>query len=78
MYREPSDNSQDSGWRFFSGDEDQKLADDPGNFALYDVRTISAIDPDIVPLLGTDPPCAFERLDSTGPFVVSTGPVRPD
>jgi hypothetical protein len=34
MYRERSDDSRDSGWRFFSGDEDQAFADDPGNFAL--------------------------------------------
>jgi hypothetical protein len=46
MYRELPDNDIDSGWRFFSGEETQEFADDPANFALYDVNTIANCDPD--------------------------------
>jgi hypothetical protein len=50
MYREPSSNSVDSGWRFFSGEEDQAYIDDPKNLAFYDVNTIANYDPAIIPI----------------------------
>jgi hypothetical protein len=43
-YREDPDNAHDSGWRFFSGDESQEYADDPKNFAIYDINTIANYD----------------------------------
>jgi hypothetical protein len=42
MYREKPDNDNDSGWRFFSGDEDQEYVDNPNNIAIYDVETVLA------------------------------------
>ncbi|GAC1648242.1 MAG: hypothetical protein NVS4B3_03530 [Gemmatimonadaceae bacterium] len=72
MYREASDRADDSGWRFFSGDEPQAYVDDSSNIGLYAVGTIAAIDPSIVPLLATLAPCAFERDDENGPFRSST------
>ena len=68
MYREVPDNSADSGWRFFSGDEPQAYVDDPDNIGIYALTTIAAIDPSVVPLLGTPAPCAFERTVATEPF----------
>jgi hypothetical protein len=59
MYREPPDASRDSGWRFFSGDESEDYANDPGNLALYDVNTIANYDPRIVPFLGAQAPVAY-------------------
>ena len=44
MYREQGDSALDSGWRFFSGAESQQYADNPDNFALYDVNTIANYD----------------------------------
>ena len=35
MYREPPDSDDDSGWRFFSGDEPQDYVDDPENVMMY-------------------------------------------
>jgi len=69
MYREPADNDLDSGWRFFSGDESQEYADDPANFALYDVNTIANYDPDIIVHLDAPAFSAFERDADTGDFV---------
>jgi hypothetical protein len=61
MYREPPDNKHDSGWRFFSGEESQRYADDAKHFNVYDVNTIANYDPEIIPLLDAPIPSAFER-----------------
>lgn len=71
MYREKPDNAQDSGWRFFSGDETDEYVNDPDNIGLYDVKTIAAIDADIIPFLNRPTGSAFERELDTEPFVVS-------
>lgn len=68
MYRERPDNEQDSGWRFFTGDETDDYVNAPDNIGLYDVNTIAAIDPDIVPFLNRSAGSAFEREDETRPF----------
>jgi hypothetical protein len=78
-YREPTDNEQDGGWRFFGGDEDQAYTDTPDNIGLYAVGTIAEIDPSVVPLLHTEPPCAFERAtpqQPSGPARMSISPLR--
>ena len=69
MYRELPDDDIDSGWRFFSGDETQEYADDPANFAIYDVNTIANYDPDIIEHLGAPAFSAFERHPETQEFV---------
>ena len=43
MYREVPDNHSDSGWRFFSGTENQDYVDDPSNIQIYDVNTLEAV-----------------------------------
>jgi hypothetical protein len=67
-YREDPDTPEDSGWRFFAGDESQEYADDPDRIAIYDVNTIANYDPDITHLLEAPPGSAFER-DGSGRFV---------
>ena len=42
-------------------------AGDPNNSAIYKLNTICNDDPDIIPLLNTPAPCAFER-DENGVF----------
>lgn len=71
MYRDDPAYGDDSGWKFFSGDEPQEYVDDPNNVGTYAVSAIADIDPDIVPFLNTPAPCAFEREHENGPFVVS-------
>ena len=61
MYREEEDYSNDSGWRFFEGREDQEYADDYSHFEVYDVNTIANYDMEIIPLLGSPIGSAFER-----------------
>ena len=58
MYREEPDLEHDSGWRFFSGTENQEYVDNPENSMMYDVNTIANYDSSIIPYLqmeiGTD------------------------
>lgn len=71
MYREQSDDPNDSGWRFFCGDEDQKYVDNPDNIGIYDINTILEIDNSILPLINSHNGTAFEREDENEPFVAS-------
>ena len=65
--REKPDGDWDSGWRFTAGDESEEYMDDPNNAGIYKLNTICNDDPDIIPLLNTPAPCAFER-DENGVF----------
>lgn len=65
--REKPDGGWDSGWRFTAGDESEAYMDDPNNAGIYKLNTICNDDPDIIPLLNTPAPCAFER-DENGVF----------
>lgn len=66
-YREEPDGDWDSGWRFTAGDESGAYMDDPNNAGIYKLNTICNDDPEIIPLLNTPAPCAFER-DINGVF----------
>ena len=61
MYRDPPDDSIDSGWRFFAGDESDEYANNPDNFAIYDVNTIANYDPAITPHLDAPVGAALVR-----------------
>lgn len=77
MYREQPDNKDDSGWRFFSGDEDQAYVDDPDHIAIYDIETILGLDRDVEPYLSAPAGSAFEREDTSQGFVLAA-PDAPD
>jgi len=62
MYREAPDRPEDSGWRFFAGDESQEYVDVPENSSVYAVNTIANYDPDIIAYLESPAPCAFEKI----------------
>lgn len=68
MYREEPDNLTDSGWRFFSGTEDQEYADDPNNTMIYDVNTIANYDKAIIPYLDFPYGTEFERIEESNKF----------
>ena len=59
--REEPDGDWDSGWRFTAGDESEAYMDDPNNAGIYKLNTICNDDPDIIPMLNTPAPCAYER-----------------
>ena len=63
-YREAPDGDWDSGWRFTAGDESEAYMDDPNNSGIYKLNTICNDDSDIIPLLHTPAPCAFERNEN--------------
>ena len=72
MYRERGDNPNDSGWRFFCGEEEQSYIDNPNNIAIYDIQTILDIDESISPYLQADYGVAFEREDENESFIMSS------
>jgi len=62
MYRQQPDRPEDSGWRFFSGDETQNYIDNSLHTGVYAVNTAANYDPEIIPYLDTPAPCAFEKV----------------
>ncbi len=70
MYRELPDKDELSGWTFMAGDESQDYADNPDNWAIYDVNTICNYDPAIIPHLDAAYDSAFERKSGTDLFAV--------
>lgn len=73
MYRETPDGPQDSGWRFFCGDEDDTYVNNPDHIAIYDINTILEFDKSILPYLQAAEGAAFEREDSSAGFTMSEG-----
>lgn len=71
MYHEEATNPQDSGWRFFCGDEDDDYVNNPDNIAVYDINTILEIDKSILPYLNSSKGVAFERENENDIFVIS-------
>ncbi|MAF02151.1 MULTISPECIES: DUF2185 domain-containing protein [unclassified Herbaspirillum] len=69
MYREKPMNEQDSGWRFFAGDEDEAYMARNEHHGVYDVNTIVNYDPTILPFVDLEIGSALER-DDAGDFVV--------
>jgi hypothetical protein len=61
MYRATPDFETDSGWRFFSGTEDQEYADNPNNSLIYDLNTIANYDKAIIPYLNLEIGSELER-----------------
>lgn len=68
MYKEKPDNNQDSGWRFFSGNETEEFLNDVNNIVMCDIKTIVDIDPSIVGLLFWPYDMSFTRNSSTDFF----------
>ncbi|HHG83294.1 MAG TPA: DUF2185 domain-containing protein [Bacteroidetes bacterium] len=63
LYREKPMDSNDSGWRIFSGTEDQDYIDNADNSALYPIQTILEVDPSVAELLNSPTGSAFEWED---------------
>jgi hypothetical protein len=70
MYREESDEQMDTGWRFFSGTEDQEYVDDPNNTMIYSVNTIANYDKAIIPYLDLPAGTELERIEDTDKFEI--------
>lgn len=72
MYREEPDNDIDSGWRFFSGTEDQDYIDNPKNTMVYDVNTIANYDSSIIPYLNSPYGTELKRIVGLEEFEIVT------
>jgi hypothetical protein len=68
MHRENPINEMDSGWRFFSGMEDQDYIDNNHNTGIYDVNTIANYDPAIIQYLDMPIGSELERISNTNKF----------
>lgn len=68
MYREEVNDEKDSGWRFFSGTEDQEYVDNSENTMMYNVNTIANYDKAIIPYLDSAFGSEFERVENTNSF----------
>ncbi len=65
MYREvPDEGCQDSGWRFFAGNEDDEYVNNPDNIGIFALNTICNYDPDIIPYLHSCIGSSFIRIDN--------------
>ncbi len=69
MYREQPDDSSDSGWRFFAGDESQDYINNPDNISIYDVNTIANYDPSIIKYLDSDIGVELEKVKDDDTFI---------
>lgn len=73
MYREePSNNNPDSGWRFASGNEDDKYMNNPNNHHIFAINTICNYDRDIIPYLKSKVGSAYIRV-SSNKFEIDNG-----
>lgn len=77
MYRENPDNEFDSGWRFFSGLENQEYIDEPNNLEIYELNTIANYDPEIIMYLSAPIGSAFGRTED-GEFIAEQAPLDHD
>lgn len=70
MYREKPDEDieNDSGWRFFSGTEDQDYVDDYANSEILTINTVANYDPAILPYLKAKFGSEWERVEGTDKF----------
>ncbi len=70
MYRDRPDEDieNDSGWRFFSGTEEQDWVDDINNCEIISINTMANYDPAILPYLKSKVGSEWERIEGTDKF----------
>lgn len=68
MYKDKPINDMDSGWRFFSGFEDDDYMKDNSNHSVYDVNTIANYESSIIPFLDLPVGSELERDDKSQAF----------
>ena len=62
MYKEKPSNEVDTGWRFFSGNEDDDYTNNPDNFNVFDINTICNYDDEIIPYLNSEINTSYEKI----------------
>ena len=64
MRRSDSAGDDDSGWEFYSGDEDDEYMNDDGNCLCYPVYVIVSIDPVLMKYIETPAEVSLVRVSS--------------
>ncbi len=70
MYREEPSNEGDSGWRVFSGNEDDEYLNNPSNFKLISADQLIKIDDEIKVNLLAPYGFSFEKNTKTNKWVI--------
>jgi hypothetical protein len=73
MYRENTNLKDDSGWRVFSGSEDENYLTDPSNFKLISANQLIEIDENIKVNLLAPIGSSFEKDDKKNWVIVEKG-----
>ena len=68
MYREKPDRDEDSGWRMYSGTEDEEYSGRTENIAIVPLREFSTMDRRVDKLLDEPIGSVFERREATDDF----------
>ena len=70
MFREePLEKGEDSGWRFFSGEEEQSYVDDDANIQLINIDFVVNKDLSLLPYMKLPFPIELERDSVDDPFL---------
>lgn len=69
MYREQPDREEDSGWRLFTGEEDDDDLNNPDNTRIVRVARLLDLDPSLLEPLKGEVGTAFERTGKDGAWV---------
>lgn len=72
MFRETPQDKEDSGWRFFSGTEEEEYLDNPDNIEAFEVNVIANLDPAIIPYLKAPYETDYDRINGTDTFEIIT------
>ena len=76
MYRQSPNYAADSGWTFMSGSESQEYANDPDNWAIYELNTVANYDRAIIPYLQSPVGTRLDRVPETAEFQPVNGNER--
>jgi hypothetical protein len=68
MHREAREDEDDSGWRFYSGQETEDYVENEHHFMMFDLNYIANIDPAIIPYLKMRTGAELDRIEGTDEF----------
>lgn len=68
MYREAPDYPEDSGWRFFAGDESAEYVEDERNLDIFELNVLANHDPAILKYLEHKKGSELKRVGDTAEF----------
>lgn len=68
LYREEADREEDSGWRMFSGEENEEYTDNPDNIRIVSVGYLLDKDPTLLEIIKDEISSAYERPNKETPW----------